>query len=327
MNTLQVLESKNKLMAPAPYRKQFEDLLQAFLSGRCEKTIEAYRQDLKDFQKFIVADTPATAASHLLSKSLGEANGLVLKYKTNLMERKFQPATINRRLAAIRSLTKMARMLGMIPWSLEIENAKSQPYRDTRGPGRTAFQQMLRVASNQRNNVKAIRDKTILRVFYDLALRTSELAQLDVCDLDLKTGTVLVLGKGQTEKIMLSLPQPTQKALGLWLEVRGTRPGPLFTNFDRAKKGDGRIHRSNLFRMVQGLGEQVGIKTRTHALRHLSITEACKAANVNGFALEEVMDFSRHKNIKTLMVYRDRERNIQGKLAELVAQLSLESDS
>ncbi|MBL7672066.1 MAG: tyrosine-type recombinase/integrase [Bdellovibrionaceae bacterium] len=327
MNTLQVIESKIKMTTPVTDRQQFEDLLQAFLSGRSQKTIEAYRQDIKDFQHFIAVETPEAAAAQLLSRTLGEANGLILKYKTNLMDRKFQPATINRRLAAIRSLTKMARMLGMIPWSLEIENAKSQPYRDTRGPGRTAFQQMLRAAGNQRNHLKAIRDKTILRVFYDLALRTSELAQLDVCDLDLKAGTISVLGKGQTEKIILSLPQPTQKSLGLWLEVRGTRSGPLFTNLDRAKKGSGRIHRSNLFRMVQGLGEQVGIKTRTHALRHLSITEACKAAHSNGIAVEEVMDFSRHKNIKTLMVYRDRERNIQGKLAELVAQCSLESDS
>lgn len=327
MNTLQLIESKSKMTTLASDRKQFEDLLQTFLSGRSKKTIEAYRQDIKDFQNFIAAETPETAAAQLLSRSLGEANSMALKYKANLMERKFQPATINRKLAAIRSLTKMARMLGMIPWSLEIENAKSQSYRDTRGPGRTAFQQMLRVAGNQRNHRKAVRDKTILRVFYDLALRTSELTQLDVCDLDLKTGTVSVLGKGQSEKIILALPQPTQKALGLWLEIRGIHPGPLFTNLDRAKKGSGRIHRSNLFRMVQGLGEQVGIKTRTHALRHLSITEACKAAAVNGIALEEVMDFSRHKNIKTLMVYRDRERNIQGKLAELVAQLSLESDS
>ncbi|MBK8204977.1 MAG: tyrosine-type recombinase/integrase [Bdellovibrionales bacterium] len=325
MKSMQVRSPSNTLAIFAPNRKQIQELLRAFLSGRSPQTIAAYGADIKDFQKFVSVETPELAATLLLSKSLGDANGIILKYKTDLFERKFQPATINRRLAAIRSLTKMARMLGIISWSLEIENAKSQPYRDTRGPGRTVFQQMLRVAGNQRNHVKAVRDKTILRVLYDLALRTSELAQLDFCDLDLKTGTVAVRGKGQSEKIILSLPQVTQKALGLWLEVRGPAAGPLFTNVDRAKKGNGRIHRSSLFRMVQGLGNLVGIKTRTHGIRHLSITEACKAANANGIALEEVMDFSRHKNIKTLMVYRDRERNIQGKLAELVAQSSLES--
>ena len=35
--------------------------------------------------------------------------------------------------------------------------------------------------------------------------------------------------------------------------------------------------------------------------------------------LEEVLDFSRHRDVKVLMVYRDRERNVQGQLATLVA--------
>ncbi len=35
--------------------------------------------------------------------------------------------------------------------------------------------------------------------------------------------------------------------------------------------------------------------------------------------LEEVLDFSRHRDVKVLMVYRDRERDVQGQLAALVA--------
>ena len=34
--------------------------------------------------------------------------------------------------------------------------------------------------------------------------------------------------------------------------------------------------------------------------------------------LEEVLDFSRHRDVKVLMVYHDRERNVQGQLATLV---------
>ena len=76
-----------------------------------------------------------------------------------------------------------------------------------------------------------------------------------------------------------------------------------------------------LYKVVRGLGERVGLKVRPHSLRHTAITEACKAAQANGIGLEEVLDFSRHsrKSIAILMVYRDRERNVQGKLASLVA--------
>jgi hypothetical protein len=41
----------------------------------------------------------------------------------------------------------------------------------------------------------------------------------------------------------------------------------------------------------------------------------------NGIGLEEVLDFSRHsrKSIAVLLVYRDRERNLQGQLASMIA--------
>ena len=42
-------------------------------------------------------------------------------------------------------------------------------------------------------------------------------------------------------------------------------------------------------------------------------------AQLKGIDLEEVLDFSRHTDIKVLMVYRDRERDVQGVLANLVA--------
>lgn len=71
----------------------------------------------------------------------------------------------------------------------------------------------------------------------------------------------------------------------------------------------------------------MSVNTRPHGIRHLSITEACKAAQNNGFALEEVLDHSRHKSVSTLMIYRDRERNVQGSIATLVSNTILgESD-
>ena len=76
---------------------------------------------------------------------------------------------------------------------------------------------------------------------------------------------------------------------------------------------------TSLYRIIRRLGEQVGLRVRPHGLRHTAITEACKLAQAKGMGLEEVLDFSRHRDVKVLMVYRDRERNVQGQLATLVA--------
>src|SRR5262245_13412596 len=96
-------------------------LLAAFFGGRKAETIKAYQADLEDFRAFLQARTLDQATGLLLARGLGEANALVLDYKARLLERKLTPATINRRLAALRSLVKLARTLGLISWRLEIQ--------------------------------------------------------------------------------------------------------------------------------------------------------------------------------------------------------------
>ncbi len=104
------------------------------------------------------------------------------------------------------------------------------------------------------------------------------------------------------------------------MKIRGQDPGPLFLNLDRAKKGQGRITGKSIYQIVRGLGEKVGVKTRPHGIRHTAVTEAVKRGQQNGLDLEECLDFSRHKDVRTLMIYRDKERNVQGKLSDLVAE-------
>ncbi len=40
---------------------------------------------------------------------------------------------------------------------------------------------------------------------------------------------------------------------------------------------------------------------------------------MNGFGLEQVLDFSRHASVSTLMVYRDCDECVQGQIAELIS--------
>ncbi len=305
--------------APVPLIEiDAQSLLDSFLSGKSERTIEAYRRDLDDFRQFLRVENISEAARVFLSEQ-GKANSIALSYTKRLIEKGLQSTTINRRLAALRSLSQMAKMLGMIPWTLQVKNRKIEAYRDTKGPGIDNFKKILNL-TEARGDVKGIRDKAILRLLFDLGLRRGEVTGLDLEDLDLERKTISVLGKGKTQKKELSLPAPTIAALTEWLKVRGNFPGPLFLNLDRARKRPGRITGKSIYRLVRGLGEKVGIKTRPHGIRHSAVTEAVKKAQANGMDLEEVLDFSRHKDVRTLMIYRDRERNVQGKLSELIAE-------
>ena len=292
-------------------------LVDAFLSGRNARTLIAYRQDLEGFRAFLMVEDLSHAAARLIGQGPGIANETALRYKADLRDRGLAPATINRRLAALRSMVKLARTLGLVGWTLEVSNAKSQAYRDTRGPGREGFSALLITVGKQ--DAKAARDRAILRLLFDLALRRAEVVGLDVEDVDLALGEISVLGKGREQKETLSLPTLTVEVLRAWLNVHPTKTGPLFVNFDRAAKGQGRLTGAAVYYLVRRYGKLAGLKTRPHGLRHAGITEAVKLAQAHGYGLEEVLDFSRHADVKTLMIYRDRERNAQGRLAELVA--------
>ena len=228
-------------------------LLSAFLSGRNERTMRAYGADLDDFRKFLGAEDIDGAAWMLLSSLPGDANAMVLAYRTRLVERELAPSTVNRRLASLRSLTRLGRSLGIITWTVEIGSLKTMPYRDVRGPGVYSVRRMLE-GTQARGDRKGKRDVALLRLLYDLGLRRGEAASLDVADVDLQNATLKVMGKGRTEKEVLTLPRPTRDALSGWLEERGTDPGPLFLGIDKGGRLKGRLSGSGIYRVVKRAG-------------------------------------------------------------------------
>ena len=64
------------------------------------------------------------ASKILLSRGQGDANALALAYKTHLIEQGLQAATVNRRLAALRSVVKLARTLGLTLYTLSVETVR-----------------------------------------------------------------------------------------------------------------------------------------------------------------------------------------------------------
>ena len=289
-------------------------LVEAFLAGRSPRTMAAYRQDLEDFQAFVGAASPAAAAEVLLGAGHGPANETALAYRASLVERGLAAATVNRRLAAVRSLVKLARTLGYVPWSLEVPGMKAEAYRDTRGPGAAGVRLLLDELA-RRVDEKARRDLAMVRCLYDLGLRRGEVVSLDLAHLDLKASTVAVLGKGRTARELVTLPAPTAAALRDWLEVRGEEPGPLFVNFDRAGKGR-RLTGTSLYRIVRDLGLAAGVKARPHGLRHAAITAALDLTKGN---VRAVQRFSRHRDLRVLNRYDDNRQDLGGEVAALVA--------
>jgi len=293
-------------------------LYEAFLAGRSKHTRDAYTRDLADFAAFVGATSPSAGINHVLSLTAGDANGVLLSYRSHMSEAGLTPATINRRLSAIRSAVKLARTLGMTDWTPEIDGLKVQSYRDTTGPGLAGTRAMLDRARRQ-DPAKAARDAALIRLMFDLALRRGEVAGLNLEDLDTAGRRLWIKGKGRTQKEARTLPEPTLLALTDWLAHRGSvtaeTEAAIFVGLSGPERGK-RITGRGLHYVIARLGGDVGIITRPHGLRHASITAALDA---NGGDVRAVQQHARHANPQTTIRYDDNRRDLAGKIASGLA--------
>jgi len=292
----------------------YSGLISTFLNSKKSKTIRSYANDIRDFSEFLGCDSPAHTAKILLTRGQGEANSLLLSYRSQLSSKGLSPATINRRLSAIRSLSKLARLLGLISWTIEIDGLKSEKYRDTRGPQDDVVAKMI-CATKNREDQKGLRDEAIIRLLYDLALRRGEVCSIDIEHVNLQIGTVSVLGKGRNERIQLTLPSKTKEALARWIEIRGRSSGALFIALDNSSKGH-RLTGEAIWKIVAQTGASIGYHVRPHGLRHSAIT---KALDLTSGDVRKVQRFSRHRDIRVLTVYDDSRRDMAGEVASLIA--------
>jgi integrase/recombinase XerC len=261
-------------------------------------------------------DDVPQAAETLLAYGPGCANQLVYRYRAQLLERGMSTATCNIRLSAIRSLVKLARVIGIVTWGLEVPNLKAEGYRDTRGPGTDGVRQLLDQAGAHRSVAHAARDVALVRLIYDLGLRRGSITSLDLEHLDLESGRVWVMLKGHTQRTSRTLPEPTRDALREWLRHRGGQPGALFTNFDRAGSKGQRLTGRSLHRIVQRLGADVGMSVHPHSLRHSAIMTALDATNGN---IRSVAKFSGHADVRVVERYDDCRQDLAGLVAKQVA--------
>jgi len=310
----------------APLLDQDPDVLQQLLADkRSLNTKRAYEKDVTDFFQTMTGKPPSRdSVLEFLHLEERQAVAVVLKYKAKLISgegRKapLKEATVNRRLAAIKSLIEMGRKMGTCCFSLEdIKGEKAQKYRDTAGIDTRAFEQIL--GQCDRATVSGKRDYALLRLLWSNALRRNEISQLNVSDFDPVAGTLRILGKGRgTQSEIVDLGPATVRAIADWLDARGgnrVANAPLFTSLDFAHSGH-RLTGDGLRKIVVRHSEKAGITKQMspHRIRHSAITAALDATDGN---VRKVQKLSRHKKLDTLMIYDDNRGRDQQEISQLL---------
>lgn len=329
--TLQTIEAPlSALPVTGAHRHNAETILDAWRAGKSPNTLRSYEHDIEAFARFLsngLGITPpltiAAALDRLFREDSASAHGLVLNFRASLLAANLAPASINRALATLRSVSKLARMLGVVHggWYLEVPGLKAERRRDTRGPAVEDIRRMLEVTAGDTET--QTRDNGIVVTLYCLGLRVSELCRLQLEETDLARGTAWIRGKGRREKELVPLPAVVVDALRRYLERRGTERGPLFLSRSRrgARDGSRRLHTNSVLRIVNDLGRRVGVRVWPHALRHSSVTQAVIRGQQAGLGLDQIRAFSRHRTLQTMLCYRDEHDRLatHRQLADIVA--------
>lgn len=295
-------------------------LIEAFFRGKNQNTREAYTYDLADFTHHLGFTSMEAMTKALMSNGAGAANSLVLAYRDKLRESGARNGTINRRMGAIRSMVKLARMLGLVNWTIEVPSLKNEPYRDTRGPGESGVRRMLEVLGHDQNDARICRNRAIIHMLYDMALRRSEVVSLDVGHLDTQMSRVSVLGKKRQAREWITVPRPTLISIQSWLPHNPghkTENAPMFVSLDHASYGQ-RLSARSVYNVVSGIGKRAGIGlVRPHGLRHAAITAAL---DKTGGDIRSVQKYARHEDPATTMIYDDNVSDAPGNIGEIVAE-------
>src|SRR5437762_9878460 len=122
-----------------------------------------------------------------------------------------------------------------------------------------------RVAKNRAAPIwMPLRDIAIMELFYSSGLRLSELAALDVADVDLYTESVRVFGKGRKERIC-PVGFPALEAISRYRAAANVHSGPLFIN-----KGRRRMSTRSIWLILKRYlrHTSIPISISPHELRH-----------------------------------------------------------
>ncbi|MDQ2867796.1 MAG: tyrosine recombinase XerC [Verrucomicrobiota bacterium] len=139
------------------------------------------------------------------------------------------------------------------------------------------------------------RDAAVLELFYSSGLRLSELAALEVADVDLYTESVRVFGKGRKERVC-PVGLPALEAVQRYRAAAKVHAGPLFINKQRR-----RIAPRSIWLILRRYVRYttIPISISPHKLRHSFATHLLDS----GADLRSVQALLGHASLSTTQIY------------------------
>jgi integrase/recombinase XerC len=183
--------------------------------GASPHTVAAYQSDLEQLLHYLSPPEmtpPDPRAIDLL---------LLREWLASLYNQGLNAVSIRRKLAAVRGLFRFMQREGIV--ELNVARLVRTPKAPIKLPEVMTAEQANNlidgVAANDLQRPHPARDRAIFELLYGCGVRVSELAGLDLDDLDRSEGWIRVRGKGRKER-QVPLPGKAAEALERYLDQR-----------------------------------------------------------------------------------------------------------
>jgi integrase/recombinase XerC len=253
------------------------------------RTLKAYRQALTAFRaenktawKKCTADDCRDYLFALMKR--GQARSYVrLQFSALRTFYQFLAARKRLRRNPVREvqLPKLEKKLPLVLTRQQVDELLGAPVRE--------------VKSRAAPSWMPLRDVAIMELFYSSGLRLSELAALDVADVDPYTESVRVFGKGRKERVC-PVGLPALEAISRYRAAANVHAGPLFINKARRRMSVRSIWLV-LKRYVHHTSIPISISP--HKLRHSFATHMLD----RGADLRSVQALLGHASLSTTQIY------------------------
>jgi integrase/recombinase XerC len=258
------------------------------------ETLRNYTSDLRQLQRFLLARRLASPPVDPASLS----SDAVRAYLQWLDQRGGKPASLARKLAAIRSFYRYLTRQGLVDRN-PVEGMRTPKQPKSLPRVLTKDDAGALMAFPAGGTMGALRDRALLETLYSTGARVSELVALDLGDIHASEGLVRLEGKGRKERIVpigdVALDAIRRYRMSLPPHASSPLSRALFCN----QRG-GRLTSRSVARIVARYSSRLaGGAVSPHTLRHSFATHLLD----EGADLRSIQEMLGHASLSTTQRY------------------------
>ena len=281
-------------------------------SSKANNTIRAYKSDFRDFGLF--------CAQNGLRSIPSDPNTISL-YLTYLSTKDVKLSTLKRRLVSIGVIHKLkghyldTKHPSIIENIMGIKRRKGSVQKGKKPLLINNLKTLINVIDSKINEeIKRLRDRTILLIGFSGGFRRNEIVSLDYDDLEfVSEGLKINLKRSKTDQFgegtIKGLPYfdnsqycPVISAQK-WIEVSNIKSGPLFRKFSKGSKlTENRLTDQTIALLIKGYLKLAGIDNNNYSAHSLRSGFATSAAE-SGAEERSIMAMTGHKSTEMVRRY------------------------